>query len=139
MSIRIPTFLATLFLGLVTLLLQPTQAAAGGCEVRNVISTYNGYSFARGLIVQEDDNTGKRVGAYKAITVSDPGACTQACEGDANCTAVTFSGLKNRRCMHFSGYDFETRRPLRLKIYNGGGTGRSTVVRAYYHGPLCNN
>lgn len=130
---------ATLLVGVFVLLSQPTLAAERSCDVLNVISTQNGYGFARGLLVQEDVITGKRVGAYKATKVSDPQTCTRVCEADANCTAVTFSGLKDRKCLHFAGYDFETKRPLRFKIYNGGGTGRSAAIRAYYHGPLCKN
>lgn len=140
MSIRTPTLLATLLLGLFILLPQPTLAASErGCEIRNVISTYNGYGFARGLIVQEDSGTGKRVNAYKSIKVSDIRACTRVCESDANCTAVTYSGIRDSKCIHFAGYDFETRRPLHLKIYNGGGSGVSAKIRSYYHGPICRN
>lgn len=140
MSIRTPTLLATFLLGLFILLPQPTLAASGrGCDVRNVISTYNGYGFARGLIVQEDSGTGKRVNAYKSIKVSDIRACMRACEGDAHCTAVTYSGIRDRKCIHFAGYDFETKRPLHLKIFNGGGSGVSAKIRSYYQGPFCRN
>lgn len=139
MSIRTPTLLAALLLGLLILLPQPTLAAGSGCNVRNVISTYNGYGFARGLIVQEDSGTGKRVNAYKSIKVSDIRACTRACEGDVHCTAVTYSGIRDSKCIHFAGYDFETKRPLHLKIYNGGGSGVSAKIRSYYQGPICRN
>lgn len=139
MGIRIPTLIATLFVGVSALLSQPALAAERSCNILNAISTHNGYGFARGLLVQEDVISGKRVGAYKATKVSDIQTCTRVCEADANCTAVTFSGLQDRKCLHFAGYDFETKRPLRFKIYNGGGTGRSAAIRAYHHGPLCNN
>lgn len=138
MSIRIPTLLTTLLVGLFILLFQPTLAEAkSGCGIRNATSTYNGYPFARGLIVQEDSGTGKRVNAYTSTKVSDIRACTQVCEAEAHCTAVTFGGAIDRKCIRFAGYDFETKRHLKLKIYNGGGSARSAQIRAYYHGPIC--
>lgn len=140
MSTRIPTLLATLSLGLFVLLFQPTLAEAlPGCHVPNALSNHNGYPFARGLFVQVDRGTGKRVGAYMSTKVSGVLACTQVCEADANCTGVTFSGVIDRKCMRFAGYDFETKRPLSFTIYNGGGSGRSAKIRRFYHGPICSN
>jgi len=123
------------------LMMSPVEASAGGrCgppENPTVAGNYGGLTWYRGLLTQKDPNTGKGVNAFAGVHVSNPAQCVQRCLSEGGCTAVTYRGNSGNNCLLFAGYDFETRRRLSIRIYNGGTSVMSTKVRHRFQGAEC--
>lgn len=113
--------------------------ANAGCRFNNasVVGRYGGFDFYRGLIYQKDKMTGKQLSAYAGVHAKNIGYCALVCGSKRACRAVTWrSGVPNN-CLLFAGYDFVSKRPMSLHIYNGGGRARSAIIRNRYQGRLC--
>lgn len=102
-----------------------------------VAGDYGGLTWYRGLLNQKDPDSGKGVNAFSGVHVSNPAQCVQRCLAEGGCMAVTYRGNSGNNCLLFAGYDFETRRHLAIRIYNGGTSVMSTRVRHQFEGPEC--
>jgi len=105
------------------------------------ISVYGergGFTFYNGLLVQINRQTGKKLTANQAITVSSVAACAQVCLADRNCTGVSYRATASKQCLTFAGHDFETNSAMDLGLYSGGGIKYlSAVIRSGYQGSVC--
>jgi hypothetical protein len=116
------------------------STAANACSYSDpqVVGEYGGHTFYRGLIVQENLETGKKLAANQAVSVGNIAECVQVCLNDANCTGVSYRLTSHGQCLTFAGFDFDTNTNMTLIIhFSAVMRYSSALVRQYYQGPKC--
>ena len=125
---------AALVLGMVL----PSNGYACSWPGATEVGDYGGFTFYRGLIVQKDEVTGRKLAANKAVTVSGVAACAQVCLSDSNCSGVSYRNTSSGQCLIYAGHDFETGHEMDLTLFTGQGVKPySAIIRQEYHGSVC--
>ncbi|MEW7008150.1 PAN domain-containing protein [Lentilitoribacter sp. EG35] len=117
-----------------------TANASFACSWSNgtVLGEYGGFTFYRGLIVQTDMETGKKLTANQAVTVSSLAECAQVCLNDRNCQGVSHRPTSSGQCLTFAGYDFETNRHMNIYLHTQQGIKyKSAAIRTKFQGDIC--
>ena len=121
--------------------LSTASAQASGCSYDGgppLAAVTGGFTFYKGIIVQKDLATGKKLAANQAINAKNRAECAQLCVNDKNCTAVTFRNTSHGQCLTFASYDFETNRPMEIVIlYSSEVKTSSAKIRSKFQGRLC--
>lgn len=124
---------ATLLLAIV-----PSNVYACNWPGAAVVGEYGGFTFYKGLIVQKDETTGRKLPANKAVTVSGVAACAQLCLSDSNCSGVSYRNTSNGQCLIYVGYDYETGHQMDLALFAGQGVKPySAIIRKSFQGSVC--
>lgn len=125
---------------LLALVLLTAQPASADCSYTGpaVAGEYGGYTFYKGLLFQQDAETGKRLAANQAVNASHITECVQICLNNPACTGVTYRRSTHGQCLTYAAYDFETGRSMDLMLnYSSNYTSASALIRSGFQGPTC--
>ena len=102
------------------------------------MGVHGGFMFFRGLIIQTDEQTGRKLSANQSVTVGSLAECVQVCLSEKTCTGVSHRPTSSGQCLTFAGFDFETGHNMALYLHRQPGIKyKSAHIRTGYQGSVC--